>query len=123
MLQKVLVVDDSMSLRRFMRGTLVEQGLEVVEAANGQEAIEVFQREAPDIVFLDITMPVMDGFETLPRLRELSASTPVVVLTADIQSRTVERILDLGAFLFLKKPPQKALVLDTLEQCREVIGS
>lgn len=122
MVQKVLVVDDSMSVRRVMRAALTEQGLDIVEAANGQEAVELFQRELPDVVFLDITMPVMDGFETLPRLRELRPSTPVIVLTADVQTRTVERMAELGAFLFLKKPPQRALIQDALNQCREVLA-
>lgn len=116
------MVDDSMSVRRVMRAALTEQGLDIVEAANGQEAVELFQRELPDVVFLDITMPVMDGFETLPRLRELRPSTPVIVLTADVQTRTVERMAELGAFLFLKKPPQRALIQDALNQCREVLA-
>ncbi len=116
---KVLIVDDSMTARHFLKNCLAERDVQLLEAKNGQEALEVFAAENPDLVFLDITMPVMDGFEALPRLKELGPRTPIVVLTADVQSKTVERIMDLGAFLFLKKPPRKPVILDALDKCLE----
>lgn len=119
---KVLIVDDSMTARHFLKNCLAERDVHLLEAQNGQEALEVFAAEKPDLVFLDITMPVMDGFEALPRLKELGPDTPIIVLTADVQSKTVERIMSLGAFLFLKKPPRKPVILDALDRSLEAIA-
>ena len=122
MSHKVLIVDDSMAARHFLKNCFAERDLQILEAKNGQEALEVFAAEKPDLVFLDITMPVMDGFEALPKLKELGPNTPVIVLTADIQTKTVERIMALGAFLFLKKPPRKPVILDALDTCLEALA-
>ena len=119
---KVLIVDDSMSARHFLKNCLAERDIQIIEAKNGQEAVEIFAAEKPDLVFLDITMPVMDGFEALPKLKELGPDTPVVVLTADVQTKTVERIMALGALLFIKKPPRKPVILDALDTCLEAIA-
>jgi two-component system, chemotaxis family, chemotaxis protein CheY len=120
MIPKVLIVDDSMSARYFIKNCLTERDVDIREAKDGQEAIDVFPEYKPDIVFLDITMPVMNGFEALPRLKELGPDVPIVVLTADVQTKTVERIMSLGAFLFLKKPPRKPMILEALDKGLEV---
>lgn len=116
---KVLIVDDSASARHFIKNCFSGREVDLLEAKNGEEALETVETERPDVVFLDITMPVMDGFEALSRLKERSPNIPVVMLTADVQQKTVERIQKLGADVFLKKPPKKELLLDALDQCLE----
>ena len=64
---RILVVDDDESVRKVVRETLDEEGYETFEAADGVEALQVFERESPDLVILDIMMPVFDGFQVLER--------------------------------------------------------
>ena len=89
------------------------------EARNGQEALDLFDEIQPSVVFLDLTMPVMDGFEALEHLRKRSPDIPVIVLTADVQKKTLERIQGLGATELLKKPPKREALLETFDKCIE----
>lgn len=101
--QLVLVADDDAPILRLVRTKLQSDGYGVITAMNGEEAVEAFERERPDIVVLDLMMPVMDGYEAMQRIRE-SANVPVVILTA--RSAAPERIrgLDLGADDYVTKP-------------------
>ena len=67
-------------------------------------ALETYKQISPNLVFLDLTMPVMDGFEALGKIKEFDKNAKVVILSADIQKLSVERVLALGAFNFIKKP-------------------
>ena len=82
---RVVVVDDEADVRGLVRFLLQQtDGFEVVgEAANGREAIDLAAAERPDVVLLDLRMPVMDGAEAIPRIREQSPDTRIVVFTAD----------------------------------------
>ena len=120
---KVLIVDDSISARFFIRSCLPDTDLEVREAGDGMEGLTVFRDFQPDVTFIDLTMPVMDGFQALQAIREISPDARVVVLTADVQKKTVERILSLGAFLFLKKPPRKEEIQAALGQALEEVST
>ena len=111
---KILVVDDSRSARFFVKSCLPESNVEVHEAENGIEAIAQYEKIRPDLVFLDLTMPEMDGFATLPKLYEIDPSAKVVVLTADIQRKTIERIERMGVVHFLKKPPKRETIAEAL---------
>jgi len=99
----ILVVDDEPHMVEFIAMNLELEGVRVVKAANGFEALDRAAREAPDLVILDIMMPDMDGFKTLERLRE-STAVPVILLTA--KNEEVDRIrgLDLGADDYITKP-------------------
>ena len=77
---KVLVVDDDPQIRRVMKATLVGHSYEVLEARTGEDALEMFAREAPSLVLLDMNMPGMGGLETCRALRAAS-DVPVIVLT------------------------------------------
>lgn len=111
---KVLIVDDSRSARYFLKSCIPKEGFEILEASNGEEGIKRFQDEGPDVVFMDLTMPVMDGFAAIPRVFEIDPKAKIIVLTADVQKQTVSRITSLGVELFLKKPPRKEKVLEAL---------
>lgn len=104
--EKVLIVDDEEPIRELLREFLTGAGYEVLAAANGEEAIEVAQRERPDLILLDIRMPELDGIETCVRLRanEKTRSIPVIIATAF--GDTLVEALDAGADDFVSKPFQ-----------------
>ncbi|GLS27266.1 response regulator [Marinibactrum halimedae] len=83
-------------------------------AGNGQEALEALQAGHGEVMFLDLTMPVMDGFETLENIRKLDLPTMVVVVSGDIQEKARARVLSLGALDFIKKPAEPDTVLEVL---------
>jgi two-component system, chemotaxis family, chemotaxis protein CheY len=106
-LMKILVTDDSKMARKMVIKTLtenIEGDLEIFEAQNGQEALDIYKEVSPKIVFLDLTMPIMDGFTALEKIKEFDANAKVVVISADIQKLSMDRVLQLGAFNFVKKP-------------------
>jgi len=101
--QSILVADDETALREFVSRNLRARGFTVYEAANGLEALGVWESERPDLLILDIMMPRMDGLEVCRRVRERSPA-PIIVLTAlDSESDKVAA-LDLGADDYLTKP-------------------
>ncbi len=77
---------------------------QVIEASDGQEAVEQFTKSNPDFTFLDLNMPVMDGKEALRLIKEINPEALVAVLSADIQKKTVEMVNQLGAMVFINKP-------------------
>ncbi|HET9015199.1 MAG TPA: response regulator transcription factor [Thermomicrobiaceae bacterium] len=99
----ILVADDDAPILRLVRTKLQADGYSVVTAMNGQEAIDVFEKERPDIVILDLMMPVVDGFEAMQRIRGLS-NVPVIMLTARSGQSDKIRGLDLGADDYVTKP-------------------
>lgn len=103
----ILVVDDSMFQRHAVAKVLKEFGFDVIDADNGQTGLERMERDKPDAVILDLIMPHCNGFEALEILNKRGNRTPVFVFTADIQSTSRQRCLDLGATAFLNKPLNK----------------
>jgi two-component system KDP operon response regulator KdpE len=100
---RILVVDDELSIIKFLRTSLEARGFEVLAAADGAEALHVFEMELPDLVILDIMMPKMDGFETCRRLREWS-QIPIIMLSARGDESDKVKCLDLGADDYITKP-------------------
>ncbi len=116
MTARVLVVDDSLPNRKLLEARLQEEYFEVLGAASGAEAITLAQRWSPDIILLDVLMPVMDGFEACRRLKAQPATAhiPVVMVTSlNDQSERV-RGLDAGADDFLVKPVDQATLFARL---------
>ncbi len=101
--QLVLVADDDAPILRLVRTKLQADGYRVVTATDGQEAVDVFENEQPDIIVLDIMMPRMDGIEALRRIRAES-TVPIILLTARTSGRDTVRSLDLGADDYITKP-------------------
>jgi len=99
----VLVVDDDADIRGLVRELLQRAGYLVHEAADGREGLRVFHAERPDLVLLDASMPELDGWETLERIRDVSA-VPVVMLTARAQEVDKVRGLRAGADDYVTKP-------------------
>lgn len=101
---KVLVVDDS-KLSRLMHVNMIQSlGHEAIEANNGQVAIELFERETPDLVITDLLMPQMSGTELIARIRKTNAEIPVLVISADVQHASKDQCRQLGAIAFFNKP-------------------
>jgi len=103
---RILVVDDSRAIRQILRRSLEQLGYCVIEAGNGVEALDSCRRDLPDLVLLDVDMPVMDGFATLVEMRADSAlcTVPVIFLTARTTGDDVAAGLELGAQDYLRKP-------------------
>jgi two-component system, OmpR family, KDP operon response regulator KdpE len=99
----VLVVDDEKPLRDFVRRNLEVRGFNVLTAANGLEALEVFSAQPADLVILDIMMPSLDGLETTRRIRQ-SSLVPIIILTALGEEAQKIKAFDLGADDYLTKP-------------------
>ncbi len=102
----VLLVEDEAALRRVVRDLLVRDGFTVHEAADGVEALDAVDREAPDIIVLDLNLPRLDGYGVLTQLRAKSAtaSLPVLVLTAKGDEDSEVRVFEFGATEYLTKP-------------------
>lgn len=99
----VLVADDDAPILRLVRTKLQTDGYRVITATNGQEAVDLFENEQPDLIILDIMMPIMDGIEALRQIRSQSQA-PVILLTARTAGRDKVRSLDLGADDYVTKP-------------------
>ncbi|HUX39476.1 MAG TPA: response regulator [Rectinemataceae bacterium] len=114
---KVLVVDDSIVARMSLRATLKDLGTETTEARSGEEALALVEAGlAPDVVFLDLTMPGLGGIETLRRLVATRSSLPIIVVTADLQEGTREEVRREGGFDIVRKPADPAIVRDALSR-------
>jgi len=112
--KKVLIVDDSRSARFFLRSCIPADHVEILEAENGRDGVDRYFEVRPDLVFMDLTMPVMDGFDAVAAIRDRDPHATIVVLTADVQRRTMERIEAAGVAYVLKKPPRKESVREAL---------
>jgi len=100
---RILIVDDEISIIKFLRANLLDKGYEVLASMNGVEALETFEKELPDLVVLDIMMPKMDGFEVCRRIREWS-QVPIIMLSAIGSEEDKVKCLDLGADDYITKP-------------------
>ena len=101
--QRVLVVDDENSIRRYLRAALSAQGFTVYEAANGEEAVNAVLNNRPDIIILDLGLPDFDGIEVTRRLREWS-KTPIIILSVREAENDKIAALDAGADDYLTTP-------------------
>ncbi|MDB6127606.1 MAG: response regulator receiver protein [Verrucomicrobia bacterium] len=119
---KILLVDDEAHIRKFV-GLILKpfSNGEILEAANGEEAIAIYQRENPDLVLLDVNMPIMDGMETLRALKKIDLDCRVIMLTSLANRKSVEDALALGAVDYIRKDTPKeeiaSALAETIETC------
>lgn len=117
MSSSVLICDDSNLARKQVLRSLPEQwDTDVQLAKNGLEALEILRNQHIDVMFLDLTMPELDGVGVLQALKEENITVKVFVISADIQPEMQSRVLDLGAKAFLKKPVSGDLLVSTLQE-------
>src|SRR5258707_13955719 len=94
---RILVIDDEAAIRDSLRMTLEYEGYEVLAAATGQEGLTVAERDAPDLVLLDVKMPGMDGIEVLERLRNMNEALPIVMISGHGTTTTAVEATKRGA--------------------------
>lgn len=113
----VLLVDDEPHIRKFVALILKQLGVTLTfEAANGEEALAVYQREQPDLVLLDVSMPLMDGLETLKHLLEIDPDAVVIMLTSIVNRQSVDEALALGAANYIRKDTPKEEIAAALTE-------
>ncbi len=113
---KILIVDDSRTSRRMLRNILTENGHEVIgEAENGQIGYEKFIELEPDIVTLDITMPVLDGLGALEKIMTLNEEANVIMVTAAGQKEKMVEAIKHGATEFIQKPFEPEQILSVIQ--------
>lgn len=128
MVYRILLVDDSATVRRVLRKALdlVEVPVSgILEATNGQEALDILDKEWVDIVFADINMPVMDGEQMILKMNEsgLLQDIPVVIISSEGSETRIQKLKDLGVRGFVRKPFRPEMIRDVIEevmvQCHE----
>ncbi|MEE3494779.1 MAG: response regulator [Butyrivibrio sp.] len=117
-MKNVLIVDDSRTSRRVLRDILERAGYTIVgEAVNGQEGFDEYMKLKPDVVTMDITMPVLDGIDSLKLIREADPNAKVVMITAAGQKHKMMEAVKLGAAEFVAKPFVEESVIDAISRC------
>ncbi len=119
----ILICDDSRFTRQRITDYLSGLDCTLIQAENGKMALEKIVSEKPDLMFLDLLMPDLDGFGVLEELKKSDNLIPVVIISADIQNTTVERCISLGAKAFLNKPPQKEALIKMACQILNIEGA
>ena len=109
---KILVSDDDLNVRLLTRQCLEAEGMAVVEAANGPETLDVFVRERPDLVFLDVEMPGMNGLEVCKRIRQMpqGESIPIMIVTGSNDRKSIDQGFEAGATQYKTKPVNWSLL-------------
>jgi two-component system chemotaxis response regulator CheY len=114
---KILIADDEPHIRKYLGLVLRQLGAPtLIEAANGQEAVDLFTAQRPDLTLLDINMPVLEGLETLRQIRMLDPDAVVVILTSLATREMVDQAADLGAAFFIRKDAPREELLALLRQ-------
>ena len=118
MKRRILVVDDSPSVRKLVEFTLKSKGFQVTAAGDGLEALEIMAKEQFDAIILDINMPRMDGLKFLQEMRpgDTHGSTPVIVLTTEGLEEDRDRAMELGATAYMVKPFKPTQLLSFVDK-------
>jgi two-component system, chemotaxis family, chemotaxis protein CheY len=120
----ILLVDDEAHIRKFISLLLRHLGVtRIFEAANGSAALDLYRKESPDLVMLDVNMPIMDGIETLRGLKAINPDCVVVMLTSLANRQTIDAAASLGAANYIRKdaPPEEIgrALSYTIDNCFE----
>jgi len=112
----VLVCDDSnLARKQVLRSLPEEWQVDIQTATNGQEALDIIRSQKIDVLFLDLTMPVLDGLGVLQSLKDEKLECTVFVISADVQPEMQSKVLNLGAKAFLRKPVKAETLISNLE--------
>jgi len=101
---KILICDDSSLIRKQLKDLLISMNCEVVEAVNGLEVVGIFKETQPDVVFMDIVMPVADGLDALKNIKAYNQDAKVIMLSSVGTSTKLVQALKSGAMDFIQKP-------------------
>jgi CheY-like chemotaxis protein len=112
----LLICDDSnMARKQLLRALPADWGVSVTMATNGREGLEAIRQGLGQVVLLDLTMPEMDGYQVLAAVRAENLQAKIIVVSGDVQTEAIRRVLELGALAFLKKPADPDELKKTLE--------
>ena len=117
---RILVIDDEDELRSMLRQMLEFAGHEVAEAVNGAEGIEIYERDAPDLIITDIIMPEQEGVETIIALRRADSALPIIAISGGGRLDATDFLTmakKLGARRTLTKPFRRDQLLDAVNEC------
>lgn len=116
--QYILVVDDDQSALRMIEDMLKIHSHRVVIARNGQDAIKLAKAEKPGLIFMDLRLPILDGYETTKQLRRVPelSTIPIIALTASVDRESIQRCLEAGCTAHLAKPVQSSELLDAVKK-------
>jgi two-component system chemotaxis response regulator CheY len=116
MSKKILIVDDSSVARMMIKSCIPSDGkYEIMTAVDGREGVEKYIQFKPDVTFMDITMPETDGFQAIEEIIAFDKNAVILAITADIQPRSIDKIIQLGAQTVIKKPPKPDLIKEALQ--------
>ena len=122
MIKKILIVDDSSISVKIIKSCIPkDKDYELFDAADGQIGVEKYKELKPDLTFMDLTMPVMNGFQALEEILKFDQKALVIILTADVQIKAVAKAHDLGAFSVVKKPPSKESILAAIKEADDAL--
>ena len=123
MIKKILIVDDSPISVKIIKSCMPkDKDYELFDASDGQMGVEKYKEVKPDLTFMDLTMPVMNGFEALEEILKFDQKALVIILTADVQIKAVAKAHDLGAFSVLKKPPAKEAIAAAIKEADSALA-
>ena len=118
---KILIVDDERSIRNSLKEILDDEGYDVDVAENGQQGVEMVEKEKYDVIFCDIKMPVMDGVETLAKLTSMGIDSAVVMISGHADVATAVDCIKKGAFDFIEKPLDLNRILITIKNAKDKV--
>lgn len=118
---KILIIDDERSIRNSLKEILDDEGYDVDVAENGQQGVEMVEKEKYDVIFCDIKMPVMDGVEALARLTAMGIDSAVVMISGHADVATAVDCIKKGAFDFIEKPLDLNRILITIKNAKEKV--
>lgn len=112
-----IIVDDSSFMRKVLTDFISEQGVEVAgQASDGKSGYELFEQTNPDIMFIDIMMPLQDGLDTLKEIKKKNPWAKVIIMTSLDPEQAKQRAKDLGAWDYLTKPIDREKVIELLKK-------
>ena len=117
---RILIVDDSKVARMSLKRALPEEYKSEIEIAkNGQEAVDKYKKNRYDVVFMDLTMPIKDGYQATKEITDFDKDAFVVVVTADIQKSGFEKVIESGASRMVPKPVTTEKLKEVLEEIKK----
>ncbi|HYQ48706.1 MAG TPA: response regulator [Thermodesulfovibrionales bacterium] len=119
----ILIVDDSSFMRGKLRAILKKENHTIQEADDGIRGLQLASSQPFDVILLDIIMPGMDGLKILGALHERHSTSPVIIITADIQESVHRQCLELGAVEVLHKPPRESDLLNAIARVTQRTGA
>lgn len=122
MIKKILIVDDSPVARKMLKNSIPkDKGYEIFEATDGQDGIKKYQLLKPEVVFMDLTMPNMDGYSAIEEIKKIDSKALIIVTTADVQPKSISNAMEKGAFTLLKKPAKAQMIEEALGKVKAAI--